>query len=256
MRILSLRFRNLNSLAGEWSIDLCAPEYESNGIFAITGPTGAGKSTILDAICLALYGSTPRLGRISKGSNDIMSRGTGDCFADVTFRTTQGDFRCRWSQRKARNKADGELQPPRHELFDADGLSLADKIYDVAAKVEELTGMDFERFTQSTLLAQGRFASFLLAEGRDRAPLLEQMTGTAIYSELSAHIFRRHKDEQARLEALEAELAHCKVFSEEEENALREACTQFSQSIAEGGRKEQALEASLHTLRNSTALQQ
>jgi len=256
MRILSLRFRNLNSLAGEWSIDLCSPEYESNGIFAITGPTGAGKSTILDAICLALYGSTPRLGRISKGSNDIMSRGTGDCFADVTFRTTQGDFRCRWSQRKARNKADGELQPPRHELFDAEGLSLADKIYDVAAKVEELTGMDFERFTQSTLLAQGRFASFLLAEGRDRAPLLEQMTGTAIYSELSAHIFRRHKDEQARLEALEAELAHCKVFSEEEENALREACTQFSQAITEGGKKEQALEASLHTLRTSTALQQ
>ena len=61
MRILKIRFKNLNSLAGEWEIDLAHPAFSSNGIFAITGPTGAGKTTILDAICLALYGRTPRL---------------------------------------------------------------------------------------------------------------------------------------------------------------------------------------------------
>ncbi|HQG98089.1 MAG TPA: AAA family ATPase, partial [Thermotogota bacterium] len=65
MRILSIRFKNLNSLAGEWEIDLTAPPYRVDGIFAITGPTGAGKSTILDALCLALYGRTPRLKTIS-----------------------------------------------------------------------------------------------------------------------------------------------------------------------------------------------
>jgi len=63
MKLLELRFKNLNSLYGEWIIDFRNPEYVSNGIFALTGPTGAGKSTILDAICLALYGATPRLGR-------------------------------------------------------------------------------------------------------------------------------------------------------------------------------------------------
>ncbi len=67
MRILELRFKNLNSLAGEWRIDFTHPEYESSGIFAIVGPTGSGKTTILDAICLALYGQTPRLGKITKG---------------------------------------------------------------------------------------------------------------------------------------------------------------------------------------------
>ena len=65
MRILKLRFKNLNSLAGEWAIDLTHPEYASGGLFAITGPTGAGKTTVLDALCLALYRRTPRLDKIA-----------------------------------------------------------------------------------------------------------------------------------------------------------------------------------------------
>ncbi|MGD9822321.1 MAG: AAA family ATPase, partial [Aminobacteriaceae bacterium] len=54
MRIEKIRFRNLNSLVGEWEIDLTHPAFASEGIFAITGPTGSGKTTILDAVCLAL----------------------------------------------------------------------------------------------------------------------------------------------------------------------------------------------------------
>ena len=79
MKILSVRFKNLNSLTGEWFIDFTTPDYD--GLFAITGPTGAGKSTILDAICLGLYGSTPRLNKVTGGANDIMSRLTGECFS-------------------------------------------------------------------------------------------------------------------------------------------------------------------------------
>ena len=88
-------------------IDFTDPAYTSDGIFAITGPTGAGKTTILDAICLALYGYTPRLNRITKNNNEIMSRLTGDCFAEVCFETQSGRYRCQWSQHRARNKADG-----------------------------------------------------------------------------------------------------------------------------------------------------
>jgi len=93
MKIMNLRFKNLNSLSGEWSIDFMTPEYVSDGIFAITGSTGAGKSTILDAICLALYGRTPRLKSINKSGNEIMYRQTGECFAEVTFETQAGQFR-------------------------------------------------------------------------------------------------------------------------------------------------------------------
>ena len=71
MKIISIRFCNLNSLYGEWSIDLDNHAYESAGLFAIIGDTGAGKTSILDAISLALYGRTPRLQNLSKTSNEL-----------------------------------------------------------------------------------------------------------------------------------------------------------------------------------------
>ena len=83
MKILKLKFKNLNSLKGEWNIDFTSDEFNS-GIFAITGPTGSGKTTILDALCLGIYGRSPRE-TARKSENEIMSKGTGDCFSEVEF---------------------------------------------------------------------------------------------------------------------------------------------------------------------------
>ena len=91
MKIRKLRFKNINSLAGEWTIDFADPEFASNRIFAITGETASGKTTILDAICYALYGVTPRQKSISNKNNEIMTRGTGECFAELTFETNNGE---------------------------------------------------------------------------------------------------------------------------------------------------------------------
>lgn len=227
MQIRSLRFANLNSLAGSWEIDLGHPAYVSDGIFAITGPTGAGKSTLLDAICLALYGRTPRLDRVTQGSNEIMSRHTGECFAEVTFATAAGVFRCHWSQRRARKKADGALQPPKHEIADAQtGKLLETKIRDVAARVVAVTGMDFERFTRSMLLAQGGFAAFLQADADARAPILEQITGTDIYSRISIIVHERQRAEQDQLRLLQAELQGVQLLAPEQEEELAQALAQ------------------------------
>ena len=200
MKILQLRFANLNSLTGEWQIDFTDPAFAVDGIFAITGPTGAGKSTILDAICLALYGRTPRLARISMNSNEIMSRQTGECFAEVTFATAHGRFRCHWSQHRSRRKPDGQLQQPKQEIARADtGEILATRLRDVDERVVRVTGMDFERFTRSVLLAQGGFAAFLQATADERAPILEQITGTDIYSRISIRTHEMQRDRDCRI---------------------------------------------------------
>jgi len=223
MRILQIRFKNLNSLIGEWEIDLTDPAFASDGIFAITGPTGSGKTTVLDAICLALYGCTPRLGKVTKGANEIMSRQTGECFAEVAFETQSGRYRCHWSQHRARKRPDGELQAPKHEIANADsGEIIEAKIRDVAYRVEKVTGMDFDRFTRSMLLAQGGFAAFLQAAPDERAPILEQITGTEIYSEISIRVHERRREEQDKLEVLQAETANIVILEPEEEKELQE----------------------------------
>jgi len=222
MRILGVRFKNLNSLTGEWHVDFTHPDYASGGIFAITGPTGEGKTTIMDAICLGLYGRTPRLDKVTKSSNEIMSRQTGECFAEVTFETQKGRYRCHWSQHRSRKKSDGELQQARHEISDADSkIVLESKINEVGEFIEKATGMDFERFTRSMLLAQGGFAVFLQASPNERAPILEQITGTEIYSQISMKVHQRRTEEHDKLEIFQAELKGIQVLSEDEERDLR-----------------------------------
>jgi exonuclease SbcC len=245
MKINQLRFKNLNSLAGEWTIDFTAPEYISDGIFAIAGPTGAGKSTILDAICLALYGRTPRLKTISKSSNEIMSRQTGECFAEVVFETHEGRFRAFWSQRRAKEKAEGALQNPEHELSNADTKKvLTSQLTSTGKEIEKKSGMDYGRFIQSMMLAQGGFAAFLQASGNERAPILEQITGTEIYSNISIHVFDRQRTEKAQLENLKAENSGIKLLSREEEEIA-------NKELAEKNKDKVLLSAKVEQLDNA-----
>jgi len=226
MRILELRFKNLNSLYGEWAIDFTDPEYVSNGIFALTGPTGAGKSTILDAICLALYGATPRLGKITKSGNEIMSRQTGECYAEVLFESQTGRFRCHWEQRRARKKAEGKLQDQEHQIADdTTGKPIETKKSLVGAVIEEKTGMDFDRFTRSILLAQGGFDTFLKADVEQKSKILEQITGSEIYSEISRRVHERQRDAREKLDILNAEKSGFMSLKPEQEKAIQDDLT-------------------------------
>jgi len=223
MKILELRFKNLNSLYGEWVIDFTGPEYVSNGIFALTGPTGAGKSTILDAICLALYGTTPRLGKITKSGNEIMSRQTGECYAEVLFESQAGRFRCHWEQRRARKKAEGNLQDQEHQIADdVTGKLVETRKRLVAGIIEEKTGMDFDRFTRSILLAQGGFDTFLKANVEQKSKILEQITGTEIYSEISRRVHGRQRDEREKLNILNAKTSGIVILEPEQEKDIQD----------------------------------
>ena len=231
MKILSIRLKNINALKGEWKIDFTKEPFNGSSLFAITGPTGAGKTTLLDAICLALYSRTPRMSSISKNSNELMTRHTSDCLVEVEFAVKEQGYRAFWSQRRARDKADGALQDAKTELAHLDGRIITDKLSEKPKEVERLTGLDFQRFTQSMMLAQGGFAAFLDANANDRAGLLEQLTGTEIYGDISKRVYDTQKEQRHTLENLRSRAQGLQLLSIEELNKAQEQLTQVEGQV-------------------------
>lgn len=226
MKINTLTMLNLNSLSGKNEIHFDKEPFNGSGLFAITGPTGAGKSTIFDAICLALYGRTPRL----KNPDEIMSRHSSECFSELTFSVNGKKYRSRWEQRRSRGKSDGKLQGSKMSVSDLtshDALIIEDKKSNVPLKIAEITGLDYDQFSRSILLAQGNFASFLSANINDRAELLEKMTGSEIYTKLSMAAFARSKDEDEKLDRLKEKLGNTELLDSIEREEYSSKLNEF-----------------------------
>ena len=208
MKILAIRGCNLASLAGEFEIDLSHGPLGGAGVFAIVGNTGAGKSTLLDALCVALFDRTPRLTnhstvKVGRGADErallgaqdvrtLLRRGTAQGWAEVDFESGDArQYRARWSVRRARGQRDGTLQDEQLTLTAIDGGErFGGTKTETLKAIHARLGLSFDQFRRSALLAQGEFAAFLRADGKDRSELLERMTGTQIYSRLSiaAHV--------------------------------------------------------------------
>ena len=132
MKILAIRGKNLASLEGEFEIDFKKEPLYSAGIFAIAGSTGSGKSTILDAMCIALYSRTPRLENIKNsnaievnGSNSvsedsiktILRRGKYEGYAEAEFKAVDGEeYRIRWSIARTNNSPAGNFKKASYDL--------------------------------------------------------------------------------------------------------------------------------------------
>lgn len=225
MKILSVKFSNLNSLREEVDIDFVDGPLGAAGLFAITGPTGSGKSTILDAISLALYGSTAR-----NQKHEIISRGSKKAESTVEFELKGKRYRSTWSMRLSKPRTEGKSPTgtPSMELAlvdqskEGEDSILGEKVSQVPKLIEQLTGLNFSRFTQSMLLAQGQFDAFLVAPTKDRSDLLEQITGTQIYSDVSKLVYERHKELAVSLKARKEELDKRGVPDEDQIQKLTE----------------------------------
>ncbi len=214
MKIRTIRLKNIHSLREEVVLRLNETPFADAGLFAITGDTGAGKTTLLDAMTLALYGEVHR----SKSVDEVMSNGAADCMAEVEFEVKGVFYRAKWSRERAHKRSNGKLQPVRRELVnisDNEGVLFA-KINDVKDEIEKITGLNYKRFTKSVLLAQGDFAAFLKADDKERGELLEQITGTEIYSEIGKDAFAKHKEEKDKLDGLKTQRDSLELLTEDE----------------------------------------
>ncbi|MBD1599582.1 AAA family ATPase [Pseudomonas typographi] len=247
MKILAIRLKNLASLAGPVTLDFTAEPLASAGLFAITGPTGAGKSTILDALCLALFGAVPRLGDITPsakvpdaegeiGTSDprtLLRRGTGAGFAEVDFVGVDGRrYRARWEANRARDKADGKLQASRQSLTDLDAKQLlASQKGEYKTQLETRLGLNFAQFTRAVLLAQSDFSAFLKADDNERSELLEKLTDTGLYTRLGRRAFDKAKATRLALDALQAEARGVAPLEAEARQALEAELAQASGAL-------------------------
>lgn len=225
MKILKLTFQNINSLYGKWTIDFEDPAYTTNGIFVLTGPTGSGKSTVLDAICLSLYGKTPRISSITKDKNDVMSHNATECFAELIFEANNVKYRTSWTQSFART---GNLRDYEHEIYDeTTGAKLSHSKSDVPKMVAKISGLDYEQFKKTVMLAQGEFASFLKANGSKKAEIFEKVTGTKIYSDISREVHERKGKAKKDVEEVEEKLKGVEILSDEDFKVLEQKKAEY-----------------------------
>jgi DNA repair protein SbcC/Rad50 len=164
--------------------------------FALVGPTGSGKSTVIDALCFALYGTIPRWDN-EREIRNALAPSANACDVSLIFelageryvaaRSLQRDKRGQVTTKAARlERLDASIPPdaPLAELLEASVESLADRPDDVKSRVAELLGLSYEHFTQSVLLPQGGFSEFLRAKPADRQRLLVELLAFGVYKEI------------------------------------------------------------------------
>jgi DNA repair protein SbcC/Rad50 len=257
MKILAIRGKNLASIEGDFEIDFTREPLLSAGIFAITGPTGSGKSTILDALCLALFAQSPRQaaamergvelsdgesGKISQNDpRSILRKGTAEGYAEVDFVGLDGNhYRSKWSVRRARNKASGNLQDHLIQLSNiTTGVLFPEKKTETLREIERLIGLNYDQFTRSVLLAQGDFTAFLKAGRDEKSALLEKLTGTAIYTEISKSIYERTKAAETYYQEINSRLSGISLLDDISKQQLFNQKTEFEKQILEANQQKE-----------------
>ena len=285
MKIKSLKIHNIASIE-DACIDFDGQVLRGDPLFLITGPTGAGKSTILDAICLALFGDTPRLLHAAennavfndkynspknKGQHDaslmennylklnnkgqLLRRGTGEGFAELTFDADDGTpYLAKWSVARAYGRVDGKLQKPERLLQNLSTQKTVQKY--VTDEVESLLGLTFEEFCRTTMLAQGEFTKFIQSTSKEKSDILEKLTGTEIYSEISkkiADIFREKEGDYTKKKALVEGIV---LFTEEEKTSRRQEIEEHQATIGQLEQRITVLTTRRDWLSNDASLSQ
>lgn len=242
MNFKKLTIHNIASIV-DAEIDFAAEPIASEPLFLICGETGAGKSVILDSICLALYRDTPRIkssndsdyadelfikkdkdGKIAntvkfKDVRQLMRRGAKEAFAKLEFEGNDGkNYSAKWSVRFNRN---GNIDAEKQELQCLDDGNVYTKVADVKAMIASAVGLEFDQFCRTSLLAQGEFTKFLASDDNAKSDILQKLTGTDIYERIGAEIAQRRSELNQEILEKKAAVEAYGLKSEEEVAAVK-----------------------------------
>ncbi|AUC84183.1 nuclease SbcCD subunit C [Polaribacter sp. ALD11] len=219
MKILKIELQNINSLKSDFPIviDFENEQFKDVGLYAITGATGAGKTTILDAITVALYHNVPRFNNTKGTLLDVVSHGANEAFSRVTFENNNLLYETFWGIRVA-DKSGKKYKNSKEEVSLKNlttNTILATQKRLLINEIISVTQLDYNQFLRSVMLAQGEFASFLTAKGPEKGKLLEQITGEQIYKKIGQGILDRKSEEEKKLKEIQARINSDDVLTEE-----------------------------------------
>lgn len=270
MKLLKLTIINIASIESA-VIDFEKGALADESCFLICGPTGSGKTTLLDAMCLALYNKTPRIATASKESYTdltenfgdeikiddprfLMRRGTDLARVELVF-TDLNDQKltaCWQVERAKRKSSDNPIKKIKNEewsLCDERGNVICSKVSEMKKLIPERLGLTFEQFCRTTMLAQGEFTKFLRSEEGEKSAILEKLTGTEIYSEISKRIHQTKVEKENAVKLLQTEIGNVNLLSEEEEKVLTTNIKEAEMTLAKMTEKEEDLQTTLNKLK-------
>lgn len=245
MKLQKLTIHNLASIM-DAEINFDAAPLNSKDLFLITGKTGSGKSTILDAICLALYARTPRLTnakateeiigamdgvKINKPEN-LLRRGTAEGYAALEF-VGNNDVRyeAKWIVSRAYKRLDGKISVTRAlKNVDTD-YDFGSKIVDIEDELRRAIGLTYEQFCRTSMLAQGEFTQFLKADNNDKAEILEKILGKDIYKTIGDNIGKIYTGKKEAKKAAENKLEGIPTLLSDEQIAEKKQEIEKTRSL-------------------------
>lgn len=245
MKLQKLTIHNIASIE-DAMIDFESSPLSDSEVFLITGKTGAGKSTILDAICLALFAETPRMkNTLMQGDtqdaektitiNDtrqLMRRNTGEAFARLTFTGSNGiHYEAEWSVARARKKPDGNLQKKAWTLTNIDKQQVLAKDHEIEDEIYRAIGLDFNQFCRTTMLAQGEFTRFLNSKDDEKAAILEKITGVDIYSKIGKKVYDITAEKKDAWDKAKEKIQNIHLMTDEELKGLQDKLKALSEQM-------------------------